>query len=202
MKGLFASLRYKILDQWRFRYFYLFLDRSEDLRLSDNPAIRIFKLSSSNLDQVRSDLFHAMGDNSKDRSIFEVYHSHQDVECWLAERDRKIVHYCWVFYNVYMSPIATTPFRKSLLRSDDIFIGPVFTSPQARGFIFLVTLCKILNELKGVCRYRRVLVFAYSKNIGAFSFYRRMGFMPIKDPYSLMARVYMSMLRFIGFTGL
>ena len=72
------------------------------------------------------------------------------------------------------------PFDKSWLQQDDGFIGPVFTSPAARGMVYLQVLIQILHYLKQSGAAKRVVLFIDEKNSAAARiFYRRLGFREI-----------------------
>ena len=118
-------------------------------------------------------------------------------KCFLAETAGKLVHYSWVFLDAFDSPIMNTPFKKSKLRSGDAYIGPVFTSPAVRGFIYLQVLPDILHYLKENSVARRVVLLVDGRNPAALSFYKRIGFKEIVDaqPNSLFSFLWQRLSR-------
>ena len=85
----------------------------------------------------------------------------------------------WVFTDTFNSPIMDTPFDKSKLRTGDSYIGPVFTSPAVRGFVYLHVLPAILSYLKESSGVKRALLLVDGRNSAAVSFYKRAGFKEI-----------------------
>ena len=120
-----------------------------------------------------------VGDLAYDRRYFDALGEDDDVQCFLAESDGKIIHYSWVFLDARNSPLVRVPFDRKALLVGDAYIGPVFTSPDARGLVYLQVLSQILQSLKDGGRVRRLLLMVDGRRPAAVAFYRRLGFKQI-----------------------
>lgn len=178
LRRFYGYLIYHLSGKWRFVYFEWPLEQEiSSFQLKDPITVTIATLED--LDRIKAEIFPLLvGDLSYDRRYFELI-SHPNIRCFLAERDNKLVHYSWVFLEAFNSPIMDVPFNKSKLKYGDAYIGPIFTSPAARGFIYLQVLSTILHYLKNNAGAQRVLILMDGRRRSAVSFYKRLGFTEI-----------------------
>lgn len=186
-EGITSSLRavqgyfvYHLVSKWHFVYLEFALEQPV-LSFKGGEGITVRIASTEDLSRIKSEIFPLLdGDLSYDRRYFDLM-GHPKVKCFLAERDGKLVHYSWVFLEALNSPIMDVPFNKSKLKSGDTYIGPIFTSPAVRGFIYLQVLSTVLHYLKENSGAKRALVLVDGRRRSAVSFYKRLGFTEIAD---------------------
>jgi GNAT superfamily N-acetyltransferase len=180
VKAIFAYLNYHLISKWHFVYIEFPLQRpifSFDVK--EPLLVRI--ATPDDMDRIKAEIFPALeGDLSYDKRYFRSL-DQPDIKCFLAEKDGKLVHYSWVFMDASSSLLMDVPFDKRNLRQGDAFIGPVFTTPTARGLVYLHVLSVILHYLQSNECARRALGFVDGRNTAAVSFYKRLGFTEIVD---------------------
>lgn len=176
-------LRYHLDDKWRF--VYLQFDLSvQTVTMAPNSALTIRVATMADAARIHSELFTEMqGEQSYDKRYFDLL-GRDDVLCFVAERGGRLIHYSWVFFDVGASPMVETPVDRRCLREGDVFVGPVFTVPDARGFVYPHVLSAIIRQLQGTLGARRIVLFVYEKNQGAVAFHKRMGFTDIENARS------------------
>ncbi len=164
---------YHLRDKWHFVYLRFSLDTP--IYSLEDASITIRRATPGDRKRIETDLFpHLIGAQSADREYFDGL-GESGPQCFLAESNGRFVHYSWVFADVFRSPMTRLPFDQSRFRSGDAYVGPVFTSPDARGMTYLHVLPKILHYLKDN-GLRRVWVLVDGRNPSAVSFYKRIGF--------------------------
>lgn len=185
-KGLWSMLGsvaqyalYYVADRRSFVYFEFSLAQEPiNLQLPEPLLARL--ATNADLDRINTEIFPLLtGEYAYDQRYFKLL-GQEGVLCFLAEQYGKFVHYSWVFTNAEQSPLMDVPFRKSKLKVGDVYMGPVFTSPQARGtWIYPFVITKIIHYLKDYTDKKRLLLFVYGKNPSAVNFFLRMGFKKI-----------------------
>ena len=176
-----SYLRYHLMDKWRFVYLGFTFDRP--IRPVEDPSLVVKPTGPADLAQIHQDLFpYLIAEQAYDRRYFEQF-GHRGSVCFVAESEGRFVHYSWVFTDVFRSPLVEVPFESSKLRSNDSYIGPVFTVPRSRGMIYFYVLPVILEYLRE-SGSERVLVLVDGSNNAAVRFYRKLGFVPITDAQS------------------
>ncbi len=169
-------LRYVLYDQRRFEYFALSLTQPFPT-MPTQPGIFVRIATPDDRGRIETELFPAVGKDIENDKRYSVFIGSHGVYCFIAEKDRVLVHYSWVFTDLTHAPITATPFKKNRLCPGDVFVGPVFTHPAARGlWIFPFVLGEILHFLRTQPSARRVLVFTDGRNSAAGRFYMRLGF--------------------------
>ena len=164
---------YHLRDKWNF--VYLEFSLNDPIYSVEDPSVVVRRATPADRKRIEEELFpHLIGEQSADREYFDNL-SEVDPQCFLAESNGRFVHYSWVFADVFASPMTRLPINQSRLRSGDAYVGPVFTSPDARGMIYLHVLPMILNYLKA-SGLKRVWVLVDGRNPSAVSFYSRIGF--------------------------
>lgn len=180
--GFYLAIReyliYHLIGKWSFVYLEFMLDQPiVSFVVRDSISVRI--ATPEDQDRIESDIFPLLeGPLAYEKKYFRLL-GDPDVRCFLAESDRKLVHYSWVFLDAFQSPIVEPPFDRSQLRAKDAYVGPIFTSPACRGFVYLQVLSEILRFLRNEVSCERALVLVQGKNPSAVSFYKRMGFKEI-----------------------
>lgn len=171
---------YHLSNKWRFVYFEYYLEQEVfSFKADANITVRVATLDD--LVRIKAEIFPLLdAELAYDIRYFELINQPM-TNCFLAETGGRLVHYSWVFTDALSSPLMDTPFDKSQLTTDDAYIGPIFTSPAARGFIYLHVLPVIVGYLKENSRVKRILLLVDGKNPAAASFYKRLGFKEITD---------------------
>ena len=183
LDGLCRAIRnyilYHLRDKWRFVYFEFPLDKPL-VSFQKKEAAKVKVATPEDIDRIESEIFpNLVADLEYDKRYFRLI-GQQGVKCFLAEKNGKLIHYSWLFLNAFESPIMEVPFNKRQLRRGDVFIGPVFTDPTARGiWIYPYVLSCIVRYLQENDCGRRVLLFVDGKNEAARPFYKRLGFKEI-----------------------
>ena len=182
LRGLWSTIRtylsYHLKDKWRFVYLEFSLNEPETFFAIQEP-INVRIATPADLTRIEMELFPYMLDALHyDKRYFNLL-GQPGVKCFLAECRGKLVHYSWVFLDAFQSPIVEVPFDRSQLRAKDAYVGPIFTSPACRGFVYLQVLSEILRFLRNEVSCERALVLVQGKNPSAVSFYKRMGFKEI-----------------------
>jgi GNAT superfamily N-acetyltransferase len=174
-------MRYKLKSQWEFVYFELSLDEPIfSLKLKEPFVVRL--AVQDDIPRIESDIYPLLSSKEEGDRRYISLIGKNGVRCFVAEKDDKLVHYSWVFDNVLDSPLMHTPFYKTKIRSGDIYLGPVFTSPHVRGaWISPYSLSKICEYLKSKTDAKRILLLVHTSTPGAVGFYKRLGFREITN---------------------
>ena len=175
---LFRSfLLYQLKEKWEFVYFEKLVEKDPYKlpKLDDSIIIRI--AVKSDIDQIKNDIYPFLTEKEgNDKRYFEKIGT-PNVQCFLAEKGSKLVHYSLLFENAKNSPIMQTPVISSKIKSTDAYMGTVFTIPEARGLrIMPHTVLKIFSYLNENTNVQRILVIVHKSTVGAERFYRRNGF--------------------------
>lgn len=184
----FASTH--LIDKWRFAYFEFALAGTPPV-FASQPGVAVHVAAPADRPRIEAELFPTLvGDLAYDRRYFEAIGEDADVKCFLAESGGKIIHYSWVFLDARNSPLVRVPFNRAALRAGDAYIGPVFTSPSARGLVYLHVLSEVLRFMHEGGRVRRLLLMVDGRRPAAVAFYRRLGFRQITrhgEPVTVVA---------------
>ena len=176
-------MRYHLDDKWRFVYLQFDL-AAQKATMTPNPALTVRVATAADMARIHDELFPEMqGEQNYDKRYFDRMDK-DDVLCFVAERDGRLIHYSWVFLDVKASPMVEAPMDRHCLREGDVFVGPVFTVPGARGFVYPHVLSAIIRQLQCTSGARRIVLFVYEKNPGAVAFHKRMGFTDIENARS------------------
>jgi len=182
--GLGRKLRehytYHVDSKWHFVYLQFPLS-NEFSRIPASSAVSVRIAEPADMPKIKDELFPVMtGEQTEETKYFDLV-GHPDVRCFMAEKEGRLVHYSWVFLDAGSSPLVDTPFDGRLVCGGDAYIGPIFTAPGARGFIYPQVLSNIVRFLKEDPAVRRIVVLVQGKNPAAVSFYKRIGFSEIPD---------------------
>ena len=184
---------YQYKEKWEFTYF----EKSVGLapyklpKLDDSTVIRI--AVKNDITQIKTDIYPfltAKQENDK-RYIEKIGSSH--VKCFIAKREKKLLHYSLLFENANNSPIIQTPIINTKIYSTDAYLGSVFTIPEARGsWILRYAILSIFSYLNENTNVKRILVIVHKDTPGAEGFYKRLGFNVMTD---VTARHYLHIFR-------
>lgn len=182
--GLLRKLRehfaYHLDSKWHFVYLHFELDK-EFSRIPESSALAVRVAEAADCARIEAELYPEMrGEQAEETKYFGLV-GDPGVRCFIGDRDGRLVHYSWVFLDAGASPIVDTPFNRQHLQPGDVYIGPIFTVPGARGFIYPQVLATIVRYLKSQPGARRIVVLVQGKNPAAVSFYKRLGFIEIVD---------------------
>ena len=172
---------YNLKSQWEFVYFELPLDEAT-LSITMREPLVIRPAVRNDIKRIESNIYPFLDANEENDKRYFSLIGKEGVKCFVAEKDDRLVHYCWVFERVLESPLMNTPFDKKKVRGRDVYLGPAFTSPHARGaWIFPYSLSKIFEYLKNETDAARVILFVHKDTPGAVIFYKRLGFREIAN---------------------
>lgn len=174
------SIVYHLRSKWHFVYLEFSLEKTIfSFALKEPISVRV--ASREDYERIQSDIFPFLrGALAYDRKYLELL-GEPKIKCFVAEKDGKLVHYSWVFEDVFDSPIIKVPFDHKKLKGGDAYIGPIFTNPDVRGFIYLQVCSTILHYLKENNCASRVIVLVEGGNPSAVTFYQRFGFREIAN---------------------
>ena len=184
IRKLRADISYNLNEKWGFIYFERDLtDNLNDL-LHAPKELTVRRARLEDIEKIRSDMYPYFGkDQEYDKRYIENL-GEANFECFVAEKDLKLVNYRIVFKSAISSPLIKTPFDKKKVREKDAYLHSTFTVPSARGtWASLHTLPSVLSYLKKEVNARRALCLVHENAPGAVNFYRRCGFSVIEDPY-------------------
>lgn len=174
------SADYHLDSKWDFVYMEFQLTK-EFARLPAMEGLIVRTASPADLPRIRNELFPEMtGEQEYDRRYFELL-GKTGVSCFVAEREGRLLNYSWVFLDAAKSPLVDVPLDRRVLHQGDVYVGPVFTVPSARGFIYLQVLSAIVATLQQSGDARRIVLFVQGRNPAAVSFYKRLGFTEIAN---------------------
>lgn len=176
-------LVYNLDLKWDFVYLEFGLDQ-EFTRVPMTNALTVRVATPADLPRIQRELFPEMtGEQTYETRYFSLL-GQDRVRCFVAERDGLLVHYSWVFLDAESSPIMGVPFDRRNLRPGDVYIGPIFTSPRARGFVYPQVLASIIRYLKQHPGATRIVLFVQGRNPAAVSYYTRLRFDKIENARS------------------
>jgi ribosomal protein S18 acetylase RimI-like enzyme len=178
-QAIYGYIVYHLSTKWHFVYYELPLEQ-KIFSLKTKEPITVKIATFEDLERIKADIFpDLVGGMESDKRYFKFI-GHPGIQCFLAEREGKLIYYAWVFMDAFDSLIMEVPFDKTKLRAGDAFIGSVFTAPAVRGMsVHPCVLSTILDYLRANGCARRVLFFVDGKNTSAQAFYERLGFKEI-----------------------
>jgi hypothetical protein len=169
---------YNLRDKWHF--VYLEFELTSRIPSIDNPGVQVSRAMPADIDRIRADIFPYLdGEQVYEKRYFDRL-GESDVHCFIAESAGAIVHYSWVFTNIFDSPMMDVPFDRCRLSTGDAYVGPVFTVPGARGMTYLSVLPKLLEFIRDGGS-ARALVLVDGRTPAAVAFYKRLGFCVLTD---------------------
>ena len=177
IKKIYVLFRAKIIEQRRYTYLNLEIDDFDNSFHRHNDKLKIYLADISDKKKIEEDLFPHFDDQQNYFKQFLTF-DNQDILCYVASRDKKIVHYFLVFKNAKNSPLNRTRFKTKIDNYPDAsYLGNAFTiSSERGGWIVLQVLSVIIKELKISYNIKNILVLIHPDTPGALRFYQRLGF--------------------------
>lgn len=169
---------YHLFNKRFINSYVLDLYSNNELSLLDTKSC-IFIADVQMLDWIREVLFPELkGEQEYDKKYFQLI-GRKDVFCILVEYDQKIIHYSFLFTNCELSPLKKISPKVLKLLKNSAFLGPAFTLPQYRGFVFPEVLSFVSNYLIKNTKIEKLVICFFQKNLGAANFYKRLGFLRV-----------------------
>lgn len=177
-------LQYNLKDKWEFTYLtFDFAKPVFNLSITDDQ-LKIYKAKQTDIPKIEEDFGTDL--TLYDRNEIGKIEKEEGVNCFLGEKNGKLIHYFLVYDNAQKSPLAKTPLNKQFIRADHAYLGSAFTSPDARGgWVVPLTILEIFSHLKEKGNISKAHVLVHKDTRGASGFYQRLGFISIDKPHSL-----------------
>jgi GNAT superfamily N-acetyltransferase len=179
---LIAYLKSNLKEKWKYTYFVISLENETYTLPQLNNSINIRIATPLDVTKIECEIFPFLTQNQENdkRDISRI--GQKGMTCFVAERDKKIVHYFLVFDSALESPLIKTPFDKGKILENDAYLGSTFTIPDARGLWILPhSLLFILSFLRNTTNASRALLLVHEDTPGAVGFFSRLGFKKIED---------------------
>ena len=179
-KKVINFLNNHLFDKWDYIYFKYNLKNHRSTNNSLNNFNFKFALKSD-LQIIENDIYPILTKTQINDYNDFLKIGNTDFDCVLCTYNERIVHYLFIYKNIYKSPLSKTPLRKNHYDINDIYIGSAFTNPDYRGhWIMPVSLNFVLNEYSK-SSFNNVILLVYKKTPGAIGFYKRFGFQQIEN---------------------
>jgi ribosomal protein S18 acetylase RimI-like enzyme len=183
--SIYTYFRHHLIEKWKFVYFELDLG-SPPFSLPDrDSSLKIRKANYRDIEKIKLDLYPHMGEKQDFDKRYINQIGTKNCTCFIAEVDKKLIHYFMVFDSANNSPLMQTPFDQNNLFESDAYIGNAFTVKGSRGqsvtTYVLLEVIKYLQEEKNIMR---AILLVHTDTPGAVGFYSRLGFKVIKNAES------------------
>jgi len=181
LNSLVVFLKYHLIDQWG--QIFLELNLLNSNLSFPNQVDFILRISTKeDIPKIKSDIYPLLGDYGEyDKKYIEKI-GQEGMECFIAIKDKKIVHYFFVFDSALNSPLVRAPINKKLIASNDASLGSQFTCPEFRGkSISIYSFEEILRYLETKTKATKLLTTIHKNTPGALLFHKRLGFVEIDN---------------------
>jgi len=179
-KKVIIFLKNHLFDKWDYIYFKYNLKN----HICTNNCLKDFNFKfalKSDLHIIENDIYPILTKTQINDYNDFLKIGNTDFDCVLCTYNEKIVHYLFIYKNIYKSPLSKTPLRKNNYDINDIYIGSAFTNPDYRGhWIMPESLNFVLNEYSK-SNFNNAILLVYKKKPGATGFYKRFGFQQIEN---------------------
>ncbi len=174
INSLFAKIRYHLVDN-KFLYLFSVVDALPDLKGDENFNFKI--IDADDKFEIAEWINFHNPSNSYDMKC--IYRNVGDLKIIICYHERKIVHYFFVFIDIFTSPLAKTNFDMNLVGKHDVYLGSAFTLPEFRNsWVMLYSLSFIKQYLQKIGAEKCYLLISDSTP-GAVSFWERVHFKKI-----------------------
>ena len=180
-----AYVRFHTKEKWRFVYFELDLTADPYYLPEICSSMTVRRAKPEDIEKIITDMYPYMGEKQEYDKQFIERVGDSNYECFITEKDGKLVSYLIVFKKANQSPLMKTPFKKKMITESDACLGSAFTVPDARGmWITPKVLLSIITYLKKESSANRVLLLVHEDTPGAVGFFKRLGFKLIENATS------------------
>ena len=129
------------LEKWKYIYFEVQISNFKS-KVPTDKRLKIINGTTQDLKKIEEDLFPFFTHKQEYDKRFIYKLGEDGINCFLAEKKGKFVHYFMVFSNAKNSPLAKTTFNKKEIKENDIYLGNAFTVPLERGSLILPSVLK------------------------------------------------------------
>jgi GNAT superfamily N-acetyltransferase len=192
LEQTFAYVRYHTKEKWRFVYFELDLTANPYSLPEIGSSMAVRRAKPEDIEKIITDIYPYMGEIQEFDKQFIERVGDSNYECFITEKDCKLVSYLIVFKKANQSPLMKMPFKKKLITESDACLGSAFTVPDARGmWIIPHVLLTIIDYLQKESSALRILLLMNVDTPGALGFYKRLGFKIIENaaPKGLFSKI-------------
>ena len=179
-KNLYFSIKYQLLDKWKFIYFEIDIRDYKSMSLINNGKQMNFrKADVSDIKNFKNNIYpYLKGYGNNDKKYLENPEAN---DVFICEKNNKIIHYFLFFSDAKKSPIISTPINNNLL-DNYAYLGSAFTVPSERGtWIMAYSISYILKYLKEKTEIKKILLIIHPSTPGAKQFFERVGFNVMND---------------------
>jgi len=181
IKNIFLYMSYHLIEKWKFSYFEIQIHNFKS-KIPIDRKLKIINGTKKDIKKIEEDLFPFFTYKQQYDKRFIYNLGEKGINCFLAEKNGKFVHYFMVFSNANQSPLMKTPFNKRRIKDNDIYIGNAFTVPFERGSLILPS---VLNEIFKYFKNnfklkKRAILLVHEDTLGAVKFFSILGFNKIK----------------------
>ena len=184
---LFKYIKYNLKSKWGFIYLERVLDdKMFSMKINEELfSIRIAK--QRDIPKIKKDIYPLLPEDDKEndgRDIEQIGTS-DNLFCFIAEKEGKIIHYFLVYPSAVDSPLIKTPFSKMKIGDEASYLGSAFTIPEARGlWVVPASLSFIMQYLKNNIQAKKTYVLVHKDTLGAVEFYEKLGFCKVENAVS------------------
>ncbi len=184
-----SKTNYLLNDQWNLVYMIFELDENI-LKFGDKYHESIFLSTISDLPTIKDQIYPHMP-NQYDTRYFSRLGS-EDLDCFLCKQDGVLMHYSWLFYDLYKSPLKSCPIDLKVFIDKALMWGPTFTLTKSRGMIYPYVFSKIVKFLKSKGKYQYIIIYADKTNKSAIPFYLNLGFklLPSQPKPNILIKIF------------
>ncbi|OGL68013.1 hypothetical protein A3B21_00175 [Candidatus Uhrbacteria bacterium RIFCSPLOWO2_01_FULL_47_24] len=167
--------RYHLFEERHLVCFAYLLDRPlVQFPISDLLEIHI--ATPADYKQITRDLFPVLiKEHEYDKRYF-LRLGDPRAQCFIAQREGKIIHYTWFFHDATTSPFRKIWSQRRKAKKGDAYIGPVFTHPSARGTLVYSSVLVRILEYARQQGCKRLLLVIDGRRPSAVRFYERFNF--------------------------
>ena len=177
---LIRYLQHHIIEKWKFIYFEIDINEF-DSKFPKDKRLKIINAERHHLDKIRKDLYPYFTHKQEFDIRYIDRVGKEGINCFLAEKNGKFIHYFMVFSEADKSPLINTSFKVKNISKKDVYLGNAFTIPSERGALVLPTvLDEIVKYLKENYKNKsRAILLVHQDTPGAEKFFSILGFKKI-----------------------